>query len=60
MKKGPETMVDPSWMGLVGNFRFFDRKKRDVRNQCKLLSIKAKDGPGRALKNVLTVKVSHF
>jgi hypothetical protein len=29
-------------------------------NQRKFLSIKAKEGHGLALKNVLTVKVSHF
>jgi hypothetical protein len=31
-----------------------------LRNQRKFLSVKAKDGPGRALKNVLTAKNGRF
>jgi len=40
--------------------RFFDRKKRRRQNQCKFLSIKAKAGLARALKNVLTAKKGLF
>jgi hypothetical protein len=36
--------------GVGWEFAIFALKKRGFRNQCKFLSIKAKNGPGRALK----------
>jgi hypothetical protein len=40
--------------------RLFDRKKRVFSNLCKFLAIKAQDGPGHPLKNVLTAKKGLF
>ena len=47
------------WLGW-GDFPVFRPKKRGLGNQRKFLSIKAKDGRGRALKNVLTAKKGVF
>jgi hypothetical protein len=45
---------------IPGIFLFFAQKTRGLGHQRKFLSIKAKDGPGRALKNVLTAKTGVF
>jgi hypothetical protein len=47
------------WLAL-GVFLFFAQKTRGLGNQRKFLSIKAKDGHDRALKNVLTEKTGFF
>ena len=45
------------WRGI---FLFFAQKMQGLKNQRKFLSVKAKYGPGRALKNVLTAKMGVF
>jgi hypothetical protein len=45
------------WRGI---FLFFAQKMQGLKNQRKFLSVKAKYGPGRALKNVLTAKNGRF
>jgi len=46
-----------AWRGIS---LFFAQKTRGLGNQRKFLSIKAKDRPGRAPKNVLTAKMGVF
>jgi hypothetical protein len=43
-------MAAPSRNVWRGIFLFFAQKMQGLKNQRKFLSVKAKDGPGRALK----------
>jgi hypothetical protein len=51
---------EPVLQGPAATIRFLNIKLCYFRNECKLLAIKAQDGHGPALKNVLTAKKGRF
>jgi hypothetical protein len=53
-------MAGPCRKGWRGILLFFAQKMQGLRNQRKFFFVKDQDGPGRALKNVLTAKTGSF